>query len=167
MMYVKKMDTSRFISDRRRLKHLITRLKYEKKKIVFTNGCFDIIHSGHAEYLESAKSLGDILIVGLNSDDSVREIKGAKRPINDQQSRALVLLSLRPVDYVCLFEKPTPIELIQIVKPDVLVKGGDWHKKDIVGTDFVESYDGKVVIIPVINNTSTSKIIDKILKLYA
>ncbi len=161
------MDTSRFITDKRRLKHLVLRLKYEKKKIIFTNGCFDIIHAGHTAYLESAKSLGDVLIVGLNSDVSVKEIKGSERPINDQRDRAAVLLSLRAVDYVCLFNKPTPIEVIKIVKPDMLVKGGDWRKSDIVGADFVESYKGKVAAIPIINKQSTTKIIKKILKLYA
>lgn len=161
------MDTSRFITDKRRLRHLITRLKYEKKKVVFTNGCFDIIHPGHTSYLESAKSLGDVLIVGLNSDVSTRSIKGFKRPINDQQSRATVLLSLRAVDYVYMFNEPTPSEVIKIVKPDILVKGGDWQKKDIVGADFVESYNGRVITIPVITDTSTTGIIERILKLYA
>ncbi len=160
------MDTSRFIIDKRRLKHLSTRLKYEKKKIVFTNGCFDIMHPGHTAYLESAKSLGDILIVGLNSDVSVKSIKGSKRPINDENSRASILLSLRAVDYVCLFNEPTPIEIIKIVKPDVLVKGGDWETKDIVGADFVKSYNGNVVTIPIVRNISTTKIIEKILKTY-
>lgn len=160
------MDTARFLTDRRRLKHLVTRLKYEKKKIVFTNGCFDVVHAGHTSYLESAKSLGDVLVVGLNSDTSVREIKGSKRPINDQILRASVLLSLRSVDYVCLFDDPTPIEIIKIIKPDILAKGGDWNKKDIVGADFVESYHGKVAVIPVMNDISTTKIIDKILQLY-
>ncbi len=160
------MDTSRFIIEKRRLKHLSTRLKYEKKRIIFTNGCFDIMHPGHTAYLESAKSLGDILIVGLNSDASVRSIKGSKRPINDENFRASILLSLRAVDYVCLFNEPTPIEIIKIVKPDVLVKGGDWKTKDIVGADFVKSYNGNVVTIPIVDNVSTTKIIEKILKAY-
>ncbi len=160
------MDTSRFIIDRRRLRHLVTRLKYEKKRIVFTNGCFDIMHTGHTTYLESAKSLGDILIIGLNSDASVRGIKGSKRPINDENFRASILLSLRAVDYVCLFNEPTPMEIIKIVKPDVLVKGGDWAIKDIVGADFVQSYHGKVVTVPTVDNVSTTKIIEKILKTY-
>ncbi|MCL4468304.1 MAG: D-glycero-beta-D-manno-heptose 1-phosphate adenylyltransferase [Deltaproteobacteria bacterium] len=161
------MDTSRYITDKRRLRHLVTRLKYEKKRIVFTNGCFDIMHSGHTSYLESAKSMGDTLIVGLNSDASVRVIKGSKRPINDEIARASILLSLRAVDYVCLFNEPTPLEIIKIVKPDVLVKGGDWDTKDIVGGDFVESYHGSVVSIPIVNRISTTKIIEKILKAYS
>ena len=161
------MDTSRYITDKRRLRHLVTRLKYEKKKIVFTNGCFDIMHTGHTSYLESAKSMGDILIVGLNSDASVRTIKGSKRPINDEITRASILLSLRAVDYVCLFNEPTPLEIIKTVKPDVLVKGGDWSPKDIVGGDFVESYHGSVVSIPFVNHISTTKIIEKILKTYS
>lgn len=159
------MDTSRFITDKRRLRHLITRLKYEKKKIIFTNGCFDIIHPGHTSYLESAKALGDVLIVGLNSDASIKGIKGPRRPINDQQSRATVLLSLRSVDYVYMFHEPTPLEVIKLVKPGILVKGGDWQKKDVVGADFVESYGGIIVIIPIVNETSTTAIIEKIMKL--
>ncbi len=161
------MDTSRYITDRRRLRHLITRLKYEKKRIVFTNGCFDIMHTGHTAYLEAAKAMGDTLIVGLNTDASVRAIKGSKRPINDEVSRASVLLSLRAVDYVCLFSEPTPLDIIKIVKPDTLVKGGDWDIKDIVGGDFVKTYHGSVVSIPVVNHVSTTQIIEKILKAYS
>ncbi len=160
------MDTSRFINDKRRLKHLVTGWRYEKKRVVFTNGCFDIMHPGHTEYLEAAKALGDVLIVGLNSDESVKKIKGEKRPINDQLARATVLLALRSIDYVCLFNEPTPIELIKLIKPDVLVKGGDWHRKDIVGSNFVGSYNGTVTTIPVVKGFSTTQIIEKILKLY-
>ncbi len=103
----------------------------------------------------------------MNSDASVRSIKGPRRPINDQRSRAAVLLSLRPVDYVCVFDEPTPLELIKIVRPDVLVKGGDWRKGEIVGAGFVESYRGRVVTIPVVRRISTTKIIERICKLYA
>ncbi len=137
-----------------------------KKRVVFTNGCFDIVHAGHAHYLRKAKSLGDILVVGLNSDTSIRRIKGPRRPIIEQGMRAYLLDSLKPVDYVVLFEEDTPEELIRAIKPDVLVKGVDWEIKDIVGADFVLSYGGKVERVEFEFNISTSKIIQKILKTY-
>ncbi|MCL4558850.1 MAG: D-glycero-beta-D-manno-heptose 1-phosphate adenylyltransferase [Deltaproteobacteria bacterium] len=161
------MDASKLIADKRGLRRLIARLKYEKKRVVFTNGCFDIIHAGHTSYLESAKALGDILVVGLNSDASIKGIKGPRRPINDQRSRAAVLLSLRAVDYVYVFDEPTPLEVIEIVRPDILVKGGDWRRKEIVGAEFVRSYRGKVVTVPIVNRVSTTKLIGRILRLYA
>jgi len=137
-----------------------------RKKIVFTNGCFDIVHAGHVDYLEKAKSLGDILVVGMNSDSSVRRIKGEKRPVVPQELRAKVLSSLKPVDYVVIFEEDTPLELIKAVKPDVLVKGGDWDIDKIVGREFVESYGGKVVTIPFEYDISTTRIIERIIQLY-
>ena len=137
-----------------------------KKKIVFTNGCFDIIHAGHCHYLARSRSLGDLLVVGLNSDSSVRRIKGPKRPVIPQEQRALVLDSLRPVDYVVIFEEDTPQRLIEAIRPDILVKGGDWELDKIVGREFVESYGGKVVTIPFEHDLSTSKIIERILSLY-
>jgi len=137
-----------------------------KQKIVFTNGCFDILHAGHADYLKKAKSLGDILIVGINSDESIRRIKGEKRPIIPQELRAYLLDSLKPVDYVIIFEEDTPFELIKAIKPDVLVKGADWDLDKIVGADFVLSYGGKVERIEFSFEISTSKIIEKILKAY-
>ncbi len=137
-----------------------------KKKIVFTNGCFDILHAGHADYLNKAKSLGDILVVGINSDASVRRIKGEKRPILPQQMRAYLLDNLKPVDYVVIFEEDTPLELIKAIKPDVLVKGADWDLERIVGADFVLSYGGRVERIPFSFDISTSKIIERILDLY-
>jgi rfaE bifunctional protein nucleotidyltransferase chain/domain len=137
-----------------------------KKKIVFTNGCFDILHAGHADYLNKAKSLGDILVVGINSDASVRRIKGEKRPILPQQMRAYLLDNLKPVDYVVIFEEDTPSELIKAIKPDVLVKGADWDLERIVGADFVLSYGGRVERIPFSFDISTSKIIERILGLY-
>ena len=137
-----------------------------KKKIVFTNGCFDILHAGHADYLNKAKSLGDILVVGINSDDSVRRIKGEKRPILPQQMRAYLLDNLKPVDYVVIFEEDTPLELIKAIKPDVLVKGADWDLERIVGADFVLSYGGRVERIPFSFDISTSKIIERVLDLY-
>jgi rfaE bifunctional protein nucleotidyltransferase chain/domain len=137
-----------------------------KKKIVFTNGCFDILHAGHADYLNKAKSLGDILVVGINSDASVRRIKGEKRPILPQQMRAYLLDNLKPVDYVVIFEEDTPLELIKAIKPDVLVKGADWDLERIVGADFVLSYGGRVERIAFSFNISTSKVIERILDLY-
>jgi rfaE bifunctional protein nucleotidyltransferase chain/domain len=137
-----------------------------KKKIVFTNGCFDILHAGHADYLNKAKSLGDILVVGINSDASVRRIKGEKRPILPQQMRAYLLDNLKPVDYVVIFEEDTPLELIKAIKPDVLVKGADWDLERIVGADFVLSYGGRVERIPFSFDVSTSKVIERILDLY-
>jgi rfaE bifunctional protein nucleotidyltransferase chain/domain len=137
-----------------------------KKKIVFTNGCFDILHVGHADYLNRAKSLGDILVVGINSDASVRRIKGEKRPILPQQMRAYLLDNLKPVDYVVIFEEDTPLELIKAIKPDVLVKGADWDLERIVGADFVLSYGGRVERIPFSFDISTSKVVERILELY-
>jgi rfaE bifunctional protein nucleotidyltransferase chain/domain len=137
-----------------------------KKKIVFTNGCFDLLHAGHADYLNKAKSLGDILVVGINSDASVRRIKGEKRPILPQQMRAYLLDNLKPVDYVVIFEEDTPLELIKAIKPDVLVKGADWDLERIVGADFVLSYGGRVERIPFSFDISTSKVIERILGLY-
>ena len=127
------------------------------KKIVFTNGCFDLIHIGHIKYLRQAKALGDILIIGLNSDSSVSRIK-PKRPVNPQEQRAEVLSSLEMVDYVTLFDEDTPYELIKFVKPDILVKGGDWKKADIVGSDIAKETHS----LPYIKGVSTSEIIEKI-----
>lgn len=142
------------------------RVKKEGKKVVFTNGCFDILHRGHVEYLEKAKKLGDILIVGLNSDESVKKIKGEKRPIVPQDDRAFVLSALSCVDYVCIFEEETPEELIRKLVPDVLVKGADWEKEDIVGRDIVEDRGGQVITIPEVEGRSTKKIINTIIHRY-
>ncbi len=141
------------------LKIIIKQLKAKGKKIVFTNGCFDILHRGHVEYLKKAKAKGNVLIVGLNSDSSVRRLKGAKRPVNNQLDRAVVLSALESVDYVVLFSQDTPIELITAIKPDILVKGGDWKPEDIVGSDVVRSYKGRVLTIPFVNGYSTTKLI--------
>ncbi len=135
------------------------------KKVVFTNGCFDILHAGHVRYLAAAKAKGNLLVVGLNSDASVRSIKGDKRPVVHQTHRAEVVASLGCVDYVVLFDAPQPLELIQTLKPDVLVKGADWTPETIVGGDFVKSNGGRVVRIPLVPDISTSRIIEKILKL--
>ena len=136
------------------------------KKVVFTNGCFDILHAGHVRYLAAAGAEGDLLVVGMNSDASVRLIKGDRRPVVHQDHRAEVLASLGCVDYVVLFDAPQPLELIQTLKPDVLVKGADWTSETIVGSDFVKSNGGSVVRISLVPEISTSRIIEKILELH-
>jgi len=132
------------------------------KTIVFTNGCFDVIHRGHIEYLKFTRSQGDIVVVGLNSDSSVRAIKGPGRPINNQRDRVAVLSALESVDYIVIFDAPTPIDLIRAVKPDILVKGEDWAEKGVVGREFVESYGGKVVLAPLVPGKSSTATIQKI-----
>lgn len=144
------------------LARVVARLKRKGRKVVFTNGCFDILHVGHVTYLKRARRLGDILIVGLNSDSSVRAIKGNGRPINPELDRALVLSALYFVDYVAIFGEETPEMLIMELKPDVLVKGADWKAKDIVGAAFVRSYGGRVVRIPFVSGYSTSSTIKKL-----
>jgi len=139
-------------------------LKSKGKRIVFTNGCFDILHVGHIRYLEKAKSLGDILVVGLNSDRSVRTIKGPDRPILPELERAEVLSGLWCVDFITLFNEPTPLELITSIKPNVLVKGGDWTKETTVGKEVVEGSGGEVIILPFVEGSSTTNIIETILK---
>jgi len=144
------------------LKEIVEELKREGKKIVFTNGCFDILHIGHINYLREAKNKGDALIIGLNNDASVKKIKGQGRPIIPQNERAEILAALEFVDFVTIFEEETPLNLIKEIKPDILVKGGDWKKEEVVGSDFVESYGGKTVLIPLVEGKSTSLIIEKI-----
>lgn len=151
------------IIDKTELSRVSQREHFFNKKIVFTNGCFDILHPGHVYYLNQARSLGDVLIVGLNSDDSVRQLnKGAERPIHPQEERARVLASLLCVDYVCIFDEDTPLELIKIVKPDVLAKGGDYTIDKIVGADIVLQNGGKVEIIPLLEGYSTTNIVRKL-----
>ncbi|MBN2455486.1 MAG: D-glycero-beta-D-manno-heptose 1-phosphate adenylyltransferase [Sedimentisphaerales bacterium] len=133
----------------------------QKQVIVFTNGCFDIIHTGHIEFLKFCKSQGDVLVVGLNSDSSVRQIKGSERPINNQYDRAAVLAAFETVDYVTFFDEPDPLRLIKEVEPDVLVKGQDWAQKGVVGREFVESNGGKVVLAPIVEGKSTTATIEK------
>jgi D-glycero-beta-D-manno-heptose 1-phosphate adenylyltransferase len=134
-------------------------LKRRGRKVVFTNGCFDILHPGHARYLQAAKELGDILIVAINSDRSVRTIKGPNRPIMPQAERAEVMAALESVDFVTIFDEPTPRELITEMLPNVLVKGGDWALDQIIGREEVEAAGGTVVSIPVVEGYSTSRII--------
>ena len=142
----------------------IERLRKKRKRIVFTNGCFDILHAGHIHYLEKAKSLGDILVVGLNSDNSVRKIKGAGRPLIGEKDRAYVLAALEIVDFVVIFGEETPLRIIKTIKPDVLVKGADWRAEDIIGRNFVSSYGGQTKRIFFKKGYSTSKIISLIKK---
>lgn len=144
----------------------IKELKAGTKKIVFTNGVFDIIHRGHVEYLTEAKCLGDILIVGLNSDSSVKMIKGDKRPIVMEENRAYVLANLKPVDYVVIFDEDTPYNTIKKVLPDVLVKGADWSEDKIVGSDIVKQSGGEIKRIKFVENNSSTNIIERITELY-
>ncbi|MBN2181348.1 MAG: D-glycero-beta-D-manno-heptose 1-phosphate adenylyltransferase [Sedimentisphaerales bacterium] len=137
------------------------------KTIVFTNGCFDVIHTGHIEYLKFCKSQGHIVVVGLNGDKSVKTIKGPERPINNQKDRATILAALEMVDYVTIFDEPDPLALIKMVKPDILVKGRDWEQKGVIGREFVESYGGKVVLAPIVEGKSSSETINKIKTLQA
>lgn len=134
------------------------------KKIVFTNGCFDILHVGHVRYLAAARSEGDLLVVGLNSDISVRSIKGDRRPLVNQDQRAEVLASLVWVDYVVVFDEPDPLRLIHTLKPDVLVKGADWGEENIIGAEFVKSLGGKIVRAELVPEASTTRIIERIVK---
>jgi len=146
---------------------LLSLLRATGQKIVFTNGCFDLIHTGHTRYLATARSLGDILVVALNSDASVRTIKGEKRPINAQHDRAETLAALESVDYVTIFDEPDPYKVIAALQPDVLVKGGDWPIEKIIGRDIVEARGGRVVNVPFVEGASTTGIIEKILRTYS
>ena len=147
-----------------KLKNIISRLKTQGKAIVFTNGCFDLLHYGHVKYLQEAKRKGDILIVAINSDASVRKIKGNKRPITHEKDRLSLIAALESVDYVFLFNEETPLRVIKELKPDILVKGADWKKPDIVGCDFVLSYGGKVSTLELVKGYSTTNLIKKIVK---
>ena len=146
------------------LDQLLNQWRQENKKIVFTNGCFDLLHVGHVRYLAEAKKLGDILVVGVNSDDSVKRLKGPQRPIQNQSDRAEILMSLKSVDYAEIFDQDTPADLIRKVRPHLLVKGGDWKIEQIVGSDFVQSYGGQVCSLNFVEGRSTTKIIAKATK---
>lgn len=141
------------------IKKVVKRYKKQNKKVVFTNGCFDLLHRGHVSYLNSAKALGDVLVVGVNSDESVKRLKGQDRPINNQEDRAYLLSALECVDYVVIFDEDTPYELIERVKPDILVKGADYKDKEVVGSDIAS----ETVLIDFVEGKSTSSTIDKIL----
>jgi rfaE bifunctional protein nucleotidyltransferase chain/domain len=150
------------ILDKDTLAKLVANYRLKNQKIVFTNGCFDLLHQGHVTYLAQAASLGNRLIVGLNSDSSVQKLKGIHRPIQDEKSRMLIMASLHVVSAVIIFNEDTPIDLISIVQPDFLVKGGDWEPAKIVGAELVKSYGGKVISIPFIDGYSTTAIESKI-----
>ena len=153
------------IVTRNEIKKISENLHKQNKKIIFTNGCFDILHRGHIEYLKEAKKLGDVLIIGLNSDNSVKKIKGGNRPINSEEDRAEILFQLKPVDFVVIFDEDTPYELIKGIVPDILVKGGDWKIEQIVGSDIVIENGGKVKSLKYFPSSSTSIIIKKIIAL--
>lgn len=148
------------------IKSFFSNLKKSGKQIVFTNGCFDIVHAGHIDYLEKAKALGDILVVALNSDASVKRIKGNTRPIVELSYRVRLLKGIACIDYLVVFEEDTPLELIKEVSPNILVKGADWKNKGVVGEDFVKSNGGSVELIELLPGISTSIIIEKILKIH-
>ena len=148
------------------MRAVVARLKGRGKKVVFTNGCFDILHVGHVRYLRKAKTRGDVLVVGLNTDRSVKEIKGEKRPIVPEKERAEILAALEFVDYVVPFDEPNPFRLIEALKPNVLVKGADWPKSRIIGRDIVEKIGGRVVRIPLVAGASSTGLIEKVLKAY-
>jgi len=146
----------------KKLKNIVRALKKKGQRIAFTNGCFDLLHVGHTAYLERAKGKNRVLIVGLNSDSSVKKIKGPGRPIVNENERAAVLTALASVDYVTIFKEETPLKVIAVLKPDVLVKGADWKMKEVVGADVVKANGGKVEFIRYIQGSSTTNIIERI-----
>lgn len=147
-------------------KRFVTMHQQQGRTVVFTNGCFDILHAGHVQYLNKAKALGDVLIVAINTDASVKRLKGEKRPINTEQDRAYILKNLKAVDAVLLFEDDTPLSVIEALLPDVLVKGADWAVENIVGKDIVEAHGGSVQTISFLDGRSTTNTIEKILNAY-
>ena len=146
------------------LEELVTELNKvrSQKKVVFTNGCFDILHIGHVTYLQEARACGDLLVVGINSDDSVKRLKGPERPIQNEQDRARILAALESVSFTTLFVEDTPLKLIEAIKPDVLVKGGDWSIDQIVGSDVVLANGGEVKSLSFVDGRSTTNIVNKI-----
>jgi len=154
------------IISRPQIKNLIKTLKKKGQKIVFTNGCFDLLHVGHVRYLQEARSLGDCLIIGLNSDRSVRQIKNPQRPLISEDQRAEVLAALECIDYIVLFDEAEPLKLIEEIRPAVLVKGADWSMNKIVGADLVRSYGGEVRRVELVPMISTTTIIQRILSRY-
>jgi rfaE bifunctional protein nucleotidyltransferase chain/domain len=146
------------------LVRIISSLKKQDKRIVFTNGCFDLLHYGHAKYLEEAKREGDILVVGVNSDASIRRIKGKDRPIVGEKNRLHLIAALGSVDFTVLFNEDTPLAIIKKIRPDILIKGADWKNKGIVGADFIKNYGGRVITIKLVKGLSTTNLIKKIAK---
>ena len=166
------MSLSAPVLDRPALREECARLREEGRRIVFTNGCFDILHTGHVHYLQQAAALGDVLVLGVNSDASVRRLKGEKRPIVPEEERTAILAGLRAVSYVCIFDEDTPEDLIRAVRPDILVKGGDYDPevtggpRHIVGSEYVRSYSGSVQVIDLVEGRSTTNIIAAVLDAY-
>jgi D-beta-D-heptose 7-phosphate kinase/D-beta-D-heptose 1-phosphate adenosyltransferase len=154
------------ILERKRLKEKVEALRKNGKKIAFTNGCFDILHVGHVRYLTEARKTADILILALNSDSSVRAIKGEKRPLVPEEERAEVLAAIECIDFITIFQESTPLELINLLKPDFLIKGGDWPEDKVVGRDEIKKWGGRVIIIPEIKGKSTTNIVEKIKTVY-
>ena len=154
------------ILERKILKEKVEALRKDGKKIAFTNGCFDILHVGHVRYLTEARKTADILILALNSDSSVRAIKGEKRPLVPEEERAEVLAALECIDFITIFQELTPLELINYLKPDILIKGGDWPEDKVVGRDEVKKWGGRVLLIPEIKGKSTTNIVEKIKSVY-
>ena len=159
-------DSDVKIKSRDRLEGILSGERKHGKNIVFTNGCFDLLHVGHVKYLQAARQLGDLLVLGLNSDDSIRRLKGSGRPLIGQDERAHILAALNCIDYVVIFDEDTPLELISQLRPDILVKGGDYTAEGVVGRELVESYGGRVELINFVDGKSTTNIINKILKFY-
>lgn len=157
-----RLNVSGKIKSLAELKEIVARAKKAGKKVVFTNGCFDLLHRGHLHLLREAKRLGDLLVVAVNSDGSVKKIKGASRPILSQQERTELLAALEMVDYVVTFDEEDPGKAIEVLKPSILVKGGDWPEGKIVGKDTVERYGGKVAVVPYLQGYSTTEIIERI-----
>ena len=154
------------ILERETLRNKLEALRKKGKKIAFTNGCFDILHVGHVRYLREAKKTADVLVLALNSDSSVRSIKGEKRPLVSEQERAEVLAALEFIDFVTIFPELTPLELINYLKPDILIKGGDWPEEKVVGREEIKKWGGRVAIIPEIEGKSTTNVVEKIKSLY-
>ena len=154
------------ILERNALKDKLEELRKKGKKIAFTNGCFDILHVGHVRYLREAKKTADVLVLALNSDSSVRSIKGEKRPLMNEKERAEILAALECIDFVTIFQELTPLELINYLKPDILIKGGDWPEEKVVGREEVKKWGGRVVIIPEVEGKSTTNIVEKIKMLH-
>jgi rfaE bifunctional protein nucleotidyltransferase chain/domain len=154
------------ILDRNRLKEKLDMLRKEGKKIAFPNGCFDILHVGHVRYLNEARKTADVLVLALNSDSSVRSLKGEKRPLVPEDERAEVLAGLECIDFVTIFPEMTPLELICYLKPDVLIKGGDWPEDQVVGRNEIRQWGGHVTIVPEVAGRSTTNIVDKVISVY-
>ena len=162
LVYYRPMSASKAIKDHHRLRVILEEERKRGKKVVFTNGCFDLIHVGHVSLLREAKKKGDVLVVAINSDESVRKLKGNHRPIFPEEERAETLAAMEMVDYVTVFSEEDPYKVIAFFKPDILVKGGDWSLNRIIGRDVVQSYGGEVLTFPEVEGHSSSRIIEKI-----